>query len=264
MNMLSQEIKRSFRSWLYFSLAMCGTLAIFTAFFTALKADAQLLNDMLQNFPDEFRAAFGFADVDLSKIEGYFAFMLGYVILIGAVFAMKQALSLLSEEGRRGTIDFLMTKPVSRTKIFTSKLVAILLQLLTQNILLFATAYIFVRLILEEGFDLRLMLLMSFATFFVQLFFVGLGLSLAAALQKLKSVMPLTLGVVFFFFAINMVNDSLQDRKLSFFTPFAYFKGSDLIRAEAYDPAYIITALAVFTGFSLLAWLIYRKKDFYI
>lgn len=262
MHVFAEEMKRSLRSWLSFTLAISGTLVVFGVFFRTLRADAQLLNDILENFPLEFRAAFGFADVDMATIEGYFAFLLGYITLIGAVFALKQSLTLLSEEGRRKTTDFLLTKPIGRARIFRAKFTAVLVQIVVQNILLWITAFVFVRFILEEPMSPRLMLLMTGSVFFVQLFFVGLGFAVAAAAQKLKSAVPLTLGIVFFFFALQMLHESLRDRKLSFLTPFAYFKGSDLIRNVAYDAAYIAATLIVFAGFSLLAWLIYRKKDF--
>jgi ABC-2 type transport system permease protein len=261
--MLVQELKRSFRSWLYFTLGMAATIVLFGSFFNSLKADVQLMNRLLENFPPEFKAAFGFADVDLSKIEGYFSFVSSYIVLIGAVFGMKQGVQLLSEEGRRHTADFLLTRPVRRIQVFFSKFAAILINLITQNIVLYAVGIVMIRLAIGENLDLGIFALLSFSAFFVQLFFAGLGLATAALAQRIKSVMPITLGVVFFFFIIELVNESLRDVKLSYLTPFAYFKGSDILSARGYNTPFLLIDLAVFVLFTALACLIYQKKDFH-
>lgn len=263
MNILVQELRRSFRSWLYFTLGMAAMLGVFSAFFSTLKSDIDLINRMLKNFPPEFMAAFGFANVNLSQVEGYFSFIISYNVLIGAVFGMKQGVSLLSEEGRRHTVDFLLTKPVRRVWVLTGKFSAIIINLVTQNLVLFGIGLIVVRLVINEPFDLGIFALLSFSVFFVQLFFVGIGMTIAALAQKIKSIMPITLGVVFFFFIIELINESIRDQKLSYLTPFAYFKGAGIITDQAYDPGYLLVNLAVFLAFTALSIWIYQKKDFY-
>lgn len=263
MNILVQELKRSFRSWLYFTLGMAAMLGIFSAFFNSLKSDVQLIDRLLQSFPPEFKAAFGFADVNLAQVEGYFSFIISYNVLIGAVFGMKQGVSLLSEEGRRHMVDFLLTKPVRRVQVLTGKFAAIIINLVTQNLVLFGIGLLVIRLVINEPFDLRLFALISFSVFFVQLFFVGIGMTIAALAQRIKSVMPLTLGVVFFFFIIELINESIRDQKLSYLTPFAYFKGAGIISNQGYIPGYLMADLAVFLAFTALSCYIYHKKDFY-
>ena len=263
MNILVQELRRSFRSWLYFTLSMAAMLGIFSAFFNSLKSDVQLIDRLLQSFPPEFKAAFGFADVNLSQVEGYFSFIISYNVLIGAVFGMKQGVSLLSEEGRRHTVDFLLTKPVRRVRVLTGKFAAIIINLVTQNLVLFAIGLLVIRLVINEPFDLRIFALISFSVLFVQLFFVGIGMTIAALGQRIKSVMPITLGVVFFFFIIELINESVRDLKLSYLTPFAYFKGAGIISSQGYMPGYLLADLAVFLGFTALSCYIYHKKDFY-
>lgn len=261
MNILYQELRMSFRSWLYYTLSLLAVLIIFASFFNVFKNDALLMDQLLQNFPPEFKAAFGFANVNLSEIEGYFSFIISYIVLVGAVFGMKQGVSLLSEEGRKKTADFLLSKPVRRSTIYAGKLAAILISLIIQNLLIFFIGLLAVRIITQDHLNVGIFALMSFSIFFVQLFFVGIGLFIAAWMQKIKSVMPIALGVVFFFFIIELVNESLLEKKLTYVTPFSYFKGSDLLLDKHYDLAYLVTDLAVFAIFTLLAYRIYQKKD---
>lgn len=261
MNILRQELKMSFRSWLYFTISLLAVLWVFAGFFTIFKEDAALLDQLMKNFPPEFKAAFGFADVNLSEIEGYFSFLNGYIILIGAVYGMKVGVTRLSEEGRRMTSDFLMSKPVKRYAIVSSKLAAVLILLAAQNLLLFAAGYGSIAILSGEKIDPVIYALLTFSLFFVQLFFAGIGFFIAAVGQKIKSVTPIALGVVFFFFIIEMVNESLMDKNLTYVTPFAYFRGSAIIANRAYDPVYVVTDLAVFVVFIILAYWIFQKKD---
>jgi ABC-2 type transport system permease protein len=261
MNILRQELRMSFRSWLYFTISLLAVLGIFGSFFNAFQGDAKILDQLLQNFPPEFKAAFGFADVNLSESEGFFSFIISYIVLIGAVYGMKLGVTLLSEEGRKMTSDFLLSKPVRRHVVVSSKLAAAILYLMAQNIAVFFLGYLIIQMIVKDPFDIGIYALMSFSLFFVQLFFIGIGFAYAAASRKIKSVMPITLGVVFFFFIIELLNESLLDKKLTYVTPFAYFKGSGIIENHRYDPVYIVIDLAVFVVFTLLAYWIYQRKD---
>lgn len=261
MNMLYQELKRSFRSWLYFTIGILATFGAFAGFFNVLKEETAIIDQMLRNFPPEFKAAFGFADVSLSEAEGFFSFLLSYTVLIGAVYGMKLGVSLLSEESRKMTSDFLLTKPVRRSTVITAKLAASLICLVTQNILAFTLEYAIVRIVADKEMGIPIFALMSFSLFFVQLFFIGIGFFIAAVARKIKSVMPVTLGIVFFFFIIELINESLLEKKLTYVTPFAYFKGSDLIKNRSYDLVYLLVDLAVFVVFIIMAYRIYQKKD---
>ena len=180
MNILKQELKMSFRSWLYFTIGILATMIIFTSFFNVFKADAAAMNQLLQNFPPEFKAAFGFADVNLAELEGFYSFIVSYLLLIGAVYGMKLGVSLLSEEGRAKTSDFLLTKPVRRVQIVTAKFLTMLIYIILQNIALFAVGLAAVNLIIIDKIDVGIYALLSFSMFFVQLFFVGVGLALSA------------------------------------------------------------------------------------
>ena len=261
MNILKQELKMSFRSWFWFTSSMLALLIMFGSFFNVFKDQAIEVDKLLQNFPAEFRAAFGFADVNLSEIEGFFSFIMSYMVLIGAVFGMKLGISLLSEESRRKTADFLLTKPIRRHEVVTGKLLAILLQLVIQNMLIFGIGIVFLQIITSESFDLVVYFLLTLSILLVQLFFVGVGLAIAAILNRIKSVMPITLGVVFFFFIIELVNESIREKALSYITPFAYFQGSSILRTRNYDTAFLVIDLSVFILLTILAYWIYCKKD---
>ena len=261
MNLLLAELKRSLRSWVYYTFSLLATFVIFAWFFSFFKEDAALLDRLLQNFPPEFKAAFGFADVKLGEISGYLSFVCSYIVLVGAVYGMKLGVSLLSEESRKKTADFLLSKPVRRFQVVSAKLAAALTFLIAQNIILFGLGLLSLKLTVDEPIDITVFTLQTFTTLYVQLFFLGLGFVIAALLNRIKSVMPIALGIVFFFFIIEMINESLHLKELTYITPFAYFRGSSILANRHYDPVYLTIDLAFFVVMTALSFYIYQKKD---
>jgi ABC-2 type transport system permease protein len=255
MNLLIAELKRSFRSWLNYTFSILATFVIFVWFFDFFKEDAALLDKLLQNFPQEFKAAFGFADVKLGEISGYLSFVSSYIILVGAVYGMKLGVSLLSEESRKKTADFLLSKPVRRWQVVTAKLETALICLVAQNIAFFGLGLVALKVLVDETIDIPIFTLQSFTTLYVQLFFLGLGFAIAALASKIKSVMPITLGIVFFFFIIQMIND------LAYLTPFAYFKGSAILANRHYSATYLAIDLVFFVVTTAFSYYFYNKKD---
>lgn len=261
MNIILQELKLSVRSFLSYTVGMLVIFLLFLLLFDSFRGEAALLDQVLSNFPKEFKAAFGFADVNLSELSGYLSFLFSYIILIGAVFGMKLGVSSLSEETRAKTADFLLSKPVKRHQIVTAKLLSILLLLAAQNLLVYVITLPVALSKADGNLSVKLFSLICFSVFLVQLFFVGIGMFLSVLLKKIKAVMPITLAVVFLFFIIELINQSLMEQKLTYLTPFSYFKSSQVISNVRYEPGYVVIDLSVFIVFTLLTYLLYQKKD---
>lgn len=261
MNIVKHELKMSYKSLFSYTLSMFMVFSIFLFFFGAFKEGAALIDKLLQNFPPEFKAAFGFADVNLSEFNGYLSFIFGYIVLIGAVFAMKLGLSVLSEETRVKTADFLLSKPIKRTQIVTAKLFSVLILVIIQNVILYTLTLTETLIVINNDFSLKVFTLLSMSILLVQLFFIGVGMFLSVIIKKIKNVMPITLGVVFGFFIIELVNQSLLEAKLTYLTPFSYFKGSSIISSAAYDIKYLLLDLVFFAILITLSYVVYQRKD---
>jgi len=155
----------------------------------------------------------------------------------------------------------LLTKPVTRTVIVTAKLSSALTYILLQNIVYQIGAFAIVHLISDQAVDLLTLLLINLSLLFVQLFFVSFGLFLAVLIKKIKTVLPITMGVVFGFFVLQLLNLSLADEKLAFITPFAYYDVSTIIETTRYDIGYFVMNWLLILIFTVLSYVIYNKKD---
>jgi ABC-2 type transport system permease protein len=238
-----------------------GIVLIFTLIYPSFKDSASVLEEIMQNFPEALQKALGLTSMDMSSIVGFYGFVFTYIVLVGSVQAMNLGLSLLANELIDKTADFLMAKPVKRINIVHSKLSAGLINLLVTNICFNIFSIIAVSIAATEGYSLKLLLLFNLSLLLVQLFFFSLGLLISVFMDKMKTVIPISMGVVFAFFVLNLLNESLQDRPLTGITPFAYFSTSEIYEMGSYNTNLLLLNFVFVTVFIVTAYIRYIKKD---
>ncbi len=261
MNIYRHELKMSMRSMLYWTLGMLLGLLFFMMMFSAVSEEAALINQIAGQFPPEIVRALGLSTLDLSTVLGFYGYVFSFILLVASVYALKSGISALSEEIRAKTADFLISKPVSRNTIVTAKALSVLTLLVLQIVIYMIGALIIVQIITAQPFDKPAFLLINLSLFLVALFFTGLGLLLSVVIKKIKTVLPLALGIVFGFWVLQMLNKSLADPVLAYLTPFAYFDIAEIITTGAYETAYVLSDAALTVFFILLTYIIYRHKD---
>ena len=115
MNIYKHEFKMNLKSVITWSVAMAALIFIYVSLFSSFAMDAELLNEMMANFPEELLMAFGMDGIDLSTVLGYFGFVFLFAQICLAIQAANYGFSLVSIEERELTADFLLARPVGRT-----------------------------------------------------------------------------------------------------------------------------------------------------
>lgn len=261
MNIYLHELKTYRKSTIIWILSLVGVLIFFMAMFPVVYEDFDIMQEVLANFPEEFLIAFGITTVDLSSEVGFYSFVFSYILLAGSIQAMNLGASVLSAEFREKTADFLLAKPITRNKIVSSKALAVLTHLIITNVVYTIAAKIVVDTIMKNVYDVKTLMLISASLFFVQLFFASFGLLLSSLMWKIRTVLPLSLGTVFGFYIINLLNDTLGEEKLTYITPFAYFKSQRIIETGSYDAKYLMLCAVLVILFIIGTYVIYSKKD---
>ena len=89
MNIFRHEFKAHLSSVVTWSLSIALLIYVFSSFFTTIADDADLLNQMIADFPPELLIAFGMDNIDMSTVLGFyglvFLFWFGHV---GSEFAI--------------------------------------------------------------------------------------------------------------------------------------------------------------------------------
>lgn len=261
MNIYIQEVKMAYKSAISWTIGMIILCFFFMALFPSMSADAAAMNAIFSKFPEAFLKALGISNLDMSTLLGFYGLIFNYVTLIGAIFAMKLGLGVLSEEVRCKTSDFLVVKPVNRVTIVTAKLLTVLTLIVIQNILYVLCAVLFANAYETKGYDFFTFLIINGSLFLVQLFFVGFGFLLSVLIKKIKTVLPITMGVVFGFFIIQLLNETLGEKSLTYITPFAYFNMADMIKTGQLNGTYVLLDIVLVLIFVGITYWIYQHKD---
>jgi len=260
MNMFLHEIRALRKSVLIWTSAMSLYAVMFFATFPALTKDIEETKTLFEGFPEIVRNGMGLVLDNFSNILGFYAFPINFIILIGAIQAMILGMSMISKETKGKTSDFLLTKPVTRTQIITSKLLASLTAIAVTNILYTTIAFAMANSVKKDDFSSKIFIMISLSVVFVQLVFMALGL-LISVIVKVKSVLPISLGVVFGFFFLNFLSTTASDDKLRYITPFKYFDANYIIKNQGYETVFVIISAVLVAIFVTSSYIIYSKRD---
>ncbi|HEY9060705.1 MAG TPA: ABC transporter permease subunit [Pseudobacteroides sp.] len=261
MNMFFHELRANRKNTGIWAGSITALIVFYMSMFPLISKDASTFQKLLENYPEPLRKAFGASISSIGTILGFYSFIFVLVLLIGAIQAMNLGTSILSKESRERTADFLLTKPVSRTRIMTSKLMAAFILIMATNIICYIAAVIMANVVKTQDYNELVFFMINATLFFVQIIFFVLGIIISVFFQRLRSVLPISLGAVFGFFFIGMFIATDKDDAARFITPFKYFDTGYIINNSSYEASYLIAAASFIIVAVAASYIIYSKKD---
>ena len=207
-----------------------------------------------------FTEAFGMDTLNFGTLRGFYAVECGNILGIGgALFAAMLGVGALAKEEKNRTAEFLLSHPISRSRVVTEKLLAVVFQILVLNIIAFAVAAACIAAIGEEIFWKELILL-HLANLLIQLELAGLCFGLSAFLRR--GGLGAGMGIALMLYFLNIVaNISEKAAWLKHVTPFAYGEGADILDAGALDWKLILPGMAAAAICVAAAYWQYNRKD---
>ncbi|MGM9574456.1 MAG: ABC transporter permease subunit [Oscillospiraceae bacterium] len=220
------------------------------------------MGDISAMFADmgSFSQAFGMDRISFGEFIGFFGVECGNVLgLGGAFFAALLGISVLAKEEKEHTAEFLLTHPVSRTRIIAEKLCAVIVQIVILNLAVIAVTALSVFIIGEEA-DIKTLAMLFLAFFLMQLEVAAVTFGISAFLRRGSLGIGLGLAAVFYF--MNIVANLIDETKfLKYITPFGYTESADIIADGALNGGYLAVGMAFATLGIILAFWKYGKKD---
>jgi len=257
-------LRRSTWSW---TITLCLLAFFFFSLFPAFSRDSMVTRKLLEAFPELIRELIGISLNTFFSPYGFYAFIFAYVILLGSIQAMNNGLMLLSKETRDKTIDFLLSKPITRYQVLTSKILAGL-----EAMVVTTSVYTLFTLPLVQFFsksplqlkDIFSLLLINLSLLFVQCIFFALGLLLSVIIPKIKSTISITLITVFSFFILDMFNAVVDDEKLRYILPYKYFNPLYILNNQSYEWIFLVITALFVIGAVAFTYKLNQKKDFLV
>jgi len=261
-NIYRHEFKMYTRSVISWSVAIVALILVFVSLFSSFAEDAALLNEMMANFPEELLMAFGLTGVDLSTILGYFSLAFLFAQICLAIQAATYGFALVSVEEREWTADFLLVKPVGRTQILTSKLLAVLSGLAITDVVVWISSFGFINLFKGDATyetGSLLLLLLSIVPF--QLFFLAVGLVISLLVKRIRSVTPYAMALGFGMYVLSVFGDMLGESALEKITPFKHFDAGYIVQHGAYDLPLVLVSVVLIILSLVGSYVLYTRRD---
>ena len=198
--------------------------------------------------------------INFGTLLGFYAVECGNILgLGGAFFASLIAITVLAKEEKERTAEFLLTHPVSRVRIVTEKLTAVLIQIVLINAVIWALSAASIAIIGEE-IPWKELNLMHLSYFLLQIELAGICFGLSAFLRRGGLGIGLGLATVMYFLNI-VANISDSAEFLKYITPFGYTEGADIVANGSLDTAMVLLGMAYTAIGIAAAYWKYCKKD---
>ena len=262
MNIYLHELKMNVRSIITWAVTVAVLLFVFLSVFSAISIDMTTFNTLMENYPPEMMAVFGLSGLDMGSILGFFALAFLICQLCVSVQAANYGVSLVSIEERDLTADFLLAKPVTRFRILTAKLLAALTGLAVTNVVVWVCSLVFVNLFKGENtYDANTLTLLLITVTFLQLFFLMVGLLISLLMKKVRSVLPVSMGLVFSLYILSAFGSSFGEDIFSYLTPFKHFEANAIIKTGALNMQLVPISLVVTLLAGVGSYWLYQRRD---
>ncbi len=262
MNIFIRELKANRKPFIIWCSAMIFLIIAGMGKYSAgAQAGETGFNEFLKQMPESIQNLLGVGVFDLSKAMDYYAVLFIYIALVAVVHAVMLGAEIISKEERAKTAEFLLTKPVSRRRIITFKLLAALAIALLFNAVTSAASFLTLSCYSKGEPFMTDLSKLALALFALQLLFAGLGAFCAAVISRPRLSSAAATGIMLAMFLLSVVLDIEPDLDfLSFFTLFKYYDPKDILK-RGYDLAYPVISSVLLALFTWGTYHFYRRRD---
>jgi len=266
-NLFFQEMRRNALSlmlWMIIiALLITVTMSVYRTFFE----NQQKVMGMMSLVPKgalQFKGISDFGDL-LSVLGFYAANNVIYMMVLGSIFAIVLSSNILLKEEYHKTAEYLLSRPLTRSEVFFSKLAVLFLHVFILNLITSLTGFICMEIVKKGPFSIQAFLVLSLYTLLLNLLFGATGLFLSTLVKRPKPITTFCIGLVLFFYFIytlSKITESIE--KIGYLSPFKY------VSLDVVNPAYKLNSwhLLYFIGITFvltgISYRLYNRKDIYL
>lgn len=258
MTLVKHELRQGKTAFAIWTASISFLLVICVFMFPEMRGEMDAVGNMFASM-GSFTAAFGMDRLNFGTLIGFYSIECGNILgLGGAFFASLICVSSLSKEEKDRTAEYLLTHPVSRVRVVTEKLVAVLAQIAAMNLIILGLSLLSVELI-GEDIPWKDILLMHGAYYILQLELAGICFGISAFLHCGSIGVGMGLAAMMYF--LNLIANMTERAKfLKYITPFGYCEGADIIADGKLNAGLIaVGMLFACIGVTVAYWQYIRK-----
>lgn len=238
-------------------------LLMYIAMFPSFASQQEQWDQMLKSMPAEMMKAFNLQDYSFVHLENFLSAELYSITwpLFLIILAISSAGAALANEVEKGTIEFLLSTPVSRRKLFFSRYLAGAI-----IVLAFVAVTIYAAIPFARIFDVDVQSTNYFTLVLVAYLFglatFSISMFLSAIFSDRGKVYFLSAGVIVLMYVANIVA-TLKEKyaDLKYVSFFHYFDAVRILIHNELDKVGIFVFLAVIIVFSIAGIIAFDKRD---
>ena len=254
-----RDLRRSFAWW---TVGLTGYVALIASVYPTVR-DNPDLEKLVESYPEALKAfvAFG-GQFDFTSAAGYlgselFSFMMPALFLVAAV---GHGAGTLAGEEERGTIDLLLSSPLSRTRVALEKLAAMCVELAALGVVLWLALWVGAR---AFSMEVSVAHLASATALLVvlALAYGAIAFMVAAATGRKTLAIGLTVALAVGAYLVNSLASLVEVLEpFQKATPFYHYAVADPLR-QGLDPWHTLFLLAVGAVAAAAGVLLFDRRD---
>jgi len=265
-NLFAREMRRNATSliiWtIILTLFIAGTMAIYPVF---LNNQSKIMG-MLSIIPAEALEFKGISNIgDLLSVLGFYAVNnIIYMLVLGSVYSIVLSSNILLKEEYNLTAEYLLTRPLTRSEVFRSKLSVIFINIIVLNLVTSIVGFVSIELVKKGSFSVNAFLILSLYTLLLNMVFAAAGMLFSTVVKRPKPVTTFCIGLViilYFVFTISKITENVA--KIGYLTPFKFVDTNVIDPAYRLDPVNVVYFIGFTLFFLVLSYRLYLRKDIY-
>jgi ABC-2 type transport system permease protein len=254
-----RDLRRSFVWW---SLGLAGMVAMLVAVYPTVR-DNPALNRLLDEYPEALKAFVGFGgEFDYASAAGYlgselFSFMVPLLLLVAAIGAGARG---VAGEEEAGTLELLLSCPVTRRRLALEKLAALVLEVCGLGAVLLVSLWVGARAVSMDVSVAHLAAATASAVL-LALAYGALALLVGAATGRRGLAVALVAALAvaaYLVAALAPLVGGLDPVKVA--SPFYHYSASDPLR-QGLAAGHALLLLAIAAAAGLLAPFALERRD---
>ena len=251
-----KELKRNRKNAAIWGAIVLGFTLLILSIYPSFADMGKDITQLMQNLPPEFAKAFGMDENTWSSIIGFYTTYYGiYITLLMGIFTASTGATILGKEERDGTAEFLLTRPMTRSTVATTKLWVLATLLLGLFAIQTSVAAAAMFIIADQLAWSQFAVLPLHGLFLVG-FFASVGVALGAFLPVKTNFMGPVVGLIFGTYFLNAIGQAADLPAVAYLSPYHYLELTLTNGEIAFSPW---ACLAFFVASLLLVWIAHRR-----
>lgn len=265
-NLFIKELGKNAMALIFWMAVITFLVSVTLSAFPAFLENQTKIMGLLRILPKGVLQFKGISNTsDLLSVLGFYAVNnVIYMMVLGSIFSIVLASGILLKEEYEKTAEYLLTRPVTRSEVFFSKLSVVFLNIFLLNMVTALAGFISMELVKQSPYQFSSFLILSLYTLLLNLLFGSAGLFISTIIKRAKPVTTFSIGLVlvfYFIFTFSKITEKAAD--IGYLSPFKYVDAEVIKANYQLNPVNLVYFIGISVVLIFLSYRLYLRKDIY-